>query len=67
MDTLTCAQALAAARELGLERLDAQLLLLHVLGKPGADRAWLLTHDTTPLPGEAAQYFRELSLRRLAR
>ncbi|WP_255249961.1 peptide chain release factor N(5)-glutamine methyltransferase [Polaromonas sp. AET17H-212] len=64
--TLTCAQALTAARTLGLERLDAQLLLLHALGKPGADRAWLLTHDTTPLPAEAAQYFHELSLRRTA-
>lgn len=66
MTPLTCAQALTAARTLGLERLDAQLLLLHALGKPGADRAWLLTHDTTPLPGEAAQYFHTLSLRRAA-
>ncbi len=66
MTTLTCAQALTAARTLGLERLDAQLLLLHALGKPGADRAWLLTHDTTPLSGEAAQYFHTLSLRRAA-
>ncbi|MDP2449166.1 MAG: peptide chain release factor N(5)-glutamine methyltransferase [Polaromonas sp.] len=64
MNPLTCAQALTAARTHGLERLDAQLLLLHALGKPGADRAWLLTHDTTPLPEEAAQCFRELSLRR---
>ncbi|HQR98747.1 MULTISPECIES: peptide chain release factor N(5)-glutamine methyltransferase [unclassified Polaromonas] len=63
-NTLTCAQALTAARGLGLERLDAQLLLLHALGKPGTDRAWLLTHDTTPLPAEATQCFRELSLRR---
>ncbi len=66
MNILSCAQALTAARTLGLERLDAQLLLLHALGKPGADRAWLLTHDTTPLPQEAAQCFRELSLRRAA-
>lgn len=66
VNTLTCAQALTAARTLGLERLDAQLLLLHALGKPGTDRAWLLTHDSTPLPGKAAQCFRELSLRRAA-
>jgi release factor glutamine methyltransferase len=51
---------------LGLERLDAQLLLLHALGKPGADRAWLLTHDTAALPVEAAQHFHALSLRRAA-
>ncbi|WP_341920951.1 peptide chain release factor N(5)-glutamine methyltransferase [Polaromonas sp. YR568] len=64
--TLTCAQALTAARALGLERLDAQLLLLHALGKPGADRAWLLTHDTMPLPQETARWFQELNLRRAA-
>ncbi|MGH8846491.1 MAG: peptide chain release factor N(5)-glutamine methyltransferase, partial [Polaromonas sp.] len=45
MNQPTCAQALAAAQTLGLERLDAQLLLLHALGKPGAARAWLLAHD----------------------
>jgi release factor glutamine methyltransferase len=66
VNTLTCAQALAAARTLGLERLDAQLLLLHSLGKPGTERAWLLTHDTALLPEEAAKHFRELSLRRAA-
>ncbi len=66
VNTVTCAQALATARTLGLERLDAQLLLLHALGKPGADRAWLLTHDTALLPEEAAKHFRELSLRRAA-
>lgn len=64
MNTLTCAQALTAAQELGLERLDAQLLLLHALDKPGTDRAWLLTHDTAALPAEAGRCFRELSLRR---
>ena len=38
----TVAQALAFARTLGIERLDAQLLLAHQLGRP---RAWLLAHD----------------------
>ncbi|MGH8848335.1 MAG: peptide chain release factor N(5)-glutamine methyltransferase, partial [Polaromonas sp.] len=60
----TCAQALAAAQTLGLERLDAQLLLLHALGKPGAARAWLLAHDTDELTEEVARRFRALSLRR---
>ena len=27
---------------LGLDRLDSQLLLLHALGRPLSDRAWLL-------------------------
>jgi release factor glutamine methyltransferase len=42
----TVAQALAAAIELGIDRLDAQLLLLHALGRAPHDRAWLLAHDT---------------------
>ena len=52
----TVAQALASAQSRGVDRLDAQLLLLHVLGKPAHDRAWLLTHDTDALPpaGQAA-------------
>ena len=43
-------QAIAVAMVLGLERLDAQLLLLHALGRPAHDRAWLLAHDPDPLP-----------------
>lgn len=64
MNPLTCAQALAAARAAGLERLDAQLLLLHALGKPADARAWLLAHDTDLLPEEAARHFDALSQRR---
>lgn len=51
---------------LGLDRLDAQLLLLHVLGKPASERAWLLAHDGDALPETAAEKFRQLSLRRVA-
>lgn len=60
----TCAQTLAAARTLGLERLDAQLLLLHALGKPASARSWLLAHDTDQLTQDVAESFRALSLRR---
>lgn len=63
---LTCAQALAAARQAGLDRLDAQLLLLHALGKPDSARAWLLAHDTDTLAPQAALAFEALSLRRAA-
>lgn len=49
----TVAQALAAAIALGVDRLDAQLLLLHALGRAPHDRAWLLAHDTDAMP-EAA-------------
>lgn len=65
-DSLSLAQALAAAQALGLERLDAQLLLLHALDRPDSDRGWLLAHDGDVLPGDAAGRFRALSLRRAA-
>lgn len=66
MNPPSCAQALAAAQTLGLDRLDAQLLLLHALGKPADARAWLLAHDTDVLSQQAADDFRALSLRRAA-
>jgi release factor glutamine methyltransferase len=47
----TVAEALAAARGLGVERLDAQWLLAHRLGK---SRSWLLAHDTDALPAKVA-------------
>jgi release factor glutamine methyltransferase len=40
------ADALIAARALGVARLDAQWLLEHLLGRP---RSWLLAHDDTEL------------------
>ncbi|MFT3858723.1 MAG: peptide chain release factor N(5)-glutamine methyltransferase [Aquabacterium sp.] len=46
---LTVAQALRHARELGLDRLDAELLLGHILHK---GRAWLLAHDDACLSAE---------------
>ncbi|SDN48069.1 peptide chain release factor N(5)-glutamine methyltransferase [Polaromonas sp. JS666] len=66
MNAPNCAQVLAAAQTLGLDRLDAQLLLLHALGKPGDARAWLLAHDTDVLPQQAAENFRAVCLRRVA-
>ena len=61
---MTLAQALAAAAQLGLARLDAQLLLLQVLGRPDGDRAWLLAHDTEPLDGRQQREFTLLCTRR---
>ena len=49
----TVAQALAASIALGVDRLDAQLLLLHALGRAPHDRAWLLAHDTDAMPDAA--------------
>ena len=57
MNTPTLAQALAQAHTLGLARIDAQLLLLHTVGRDGSDRAWLLAHDTDTLaPAQHAQF-----------
>ncbi|MBT9475584.1 peptide chain release factor N(5)-glutamine methyltransferase [Polaromonas sp.] len=64
MNHATCAQALLAAKTLGLDRLDAQLLLLHALGKPSDARAWLLAHDTDLLSDEVAQRYLALTVRR---
>ena len=49
----TLAQALSQAQSLGLDRLDAQLLLLHALGRPAQQRAWLMAHDADELPAAA--------------
>ena len=46
----TIAQALAWAQAQGVDRLDAQLLVLHALCRPQRERAWLLAHDTDTLP-----------------
>lgn len=63
---MTPKDALAAAAALGLERLDAQLLLLHVLGRDSRDRGWLLAHDTDVLADEAGEAFLQLARRRAA-
>ncbi|MEK9804457.1 MAG: HemK/PrmC family methyltransferase, partial [Curvibacter sp.] len=60
-------QALSAAcSALGLERLDAQLLLLHALGRPQNDRAWLLAHDSDALEAETEMRYIHLTRRRAA-
>ena len=64
--SMTLQQALHQAQQSGLERIDAQLLLLHVLGRPDAGRAWLLTHDTDMLAPAQQQAFDALCARRLA-
>ena len=50
---MTLDQALRHATALGLDRLDAQLLVLQAMGRPTHDRAWLLAHDTDAMPPAA--------------
>jgi len=45
-------------------RLDAQVLLAHVLG---ADRTWLFAHHDYPLAGDQAEAFTDLVARRIRR
>lgn len=54
---MTVDEALALARQLGVERGDAQTLLSHLTGQ---DRAWFITHGDAPAAGA------EAALRRLA-
>ncbi len=59
----TVAQALAAARALGLDRLDAQWLLGHQLQQTSA---WLIAHDDLLLEAVDAQAYALLCSRRAA-
>lgn len=47
----TVGQALMHARTIGVDRLDAQLLLARQLGRP---RSWLLAHEDAPLADSSA-------------
>jgi len=58
--SLTVASALREARALGLSRLDAQLLLAHVLG---VRRTWLIAHDDAPIDPLQRERFAAASVR----
>jgi len=59
----TIRQNLSAAQSLGLERLDAQLLLLEALGRSHSERAWLLAHDDDAVAEVATQCFEQFCQR----
>ncbi len=59
------AEAQSHAHLTGLDRLDAQLLLLHALGKPQTERTWLLAHDRDPVSAAVQAEFEALVQRRL--
>ncbi|RMX07651.1 peptide chain release factor N(5)-glutamine methyltransferase [Corticibacter populi] len=60
----TIAQALRQAQAEGLDRLDAQLLLLHALGQPRQSRAWLLSHDECALDQAEQALYQQLCTQR---
>ena len=49
----------------GVDRIDAQLLLLFCLGKSQSDRAWLIAHDDAVIDSAIAQQFTALFQQRL--
>jgi release factor glutamine methyltransferase len=49
----------------GLDRLDAQMLVLHALRRPVHDRAWLLLHSDTAVPALAQNWLDKAMHRRL--
>lgn len=63
--SLTVQQALTAAQALGLPRLDAQVLMLHALGREPHHRAWLLAHNNDELPSNVLTTWHTLVQRRL--
>lgn len=57
------ADALNLARKLGVDRLDTQLLLAHLLGRP---RSWLVAHDDLSLDAAQAETLQRQLARRAA-
>ena len=58
--------ALQWAVGLGLARIDAQMLLLHSVGQPTHQRAWLITHDRDVLSSPQWTAFQNACERRAA-
>jgi release factor glutamine methyltransferase len=63
---MTVAQAIQYAQSLGLERLDAQLVVLHALGRSQRERAWLLAHGEDVIASDAHTQLHAMAARRAA-
>jgi len=59
-------QFLALLQNMGVDRLDAQRLMLHVLGREANQRAWLVAHGETLLAPSDAVALMDLARRLLA-
>jgi release factor glutamine methyltransferase len=62
---MSLGDTLARLQRDGLERLDAQMLLLMALQRNPHDRAWLMAHEEDSLPAETATVLSALAQRRL--
>jgi release factor glutamine methyltransferase len=62
----TVQQALLRAQKHGIAKLDARILLLHTLGKPTTDIAWLVSNDNNPINAKQADAYGEVCARRRA-
>ncbi|MGE0097066.1 MAG: peptide chain release factor N(5)-glutamine methyltransferase [Hydrogenophaga sp.] len=62
---MTLGDTLTQLQRDGLDRLDAQMLLLMALGRNPHDRAWLIAHDDDALPTEVEAALGALTRRRL--
>ncbi|WP_066268303.1 peptide chain release factor N(5)-glutamine methyltransferase [Hydrogenophaga palleronii] len=61
---VTLQDALQQAAAAGIDRTDARMLLLLALQRDPHDRAWLLAHESDPLPADAATRLDTLVQRR---
>lgn len=58
--------ALLRAQKHGMAKVDARILLLHTLGKPTTDMAWIVANDHNPLSTLQADAYSALCARRRA-
>jgi release factor glutamine methyltransferase len=58
--------ALLRAQKHGMAKVDARILLLHTLGKPTSDMAWLVANDNNPINTLQADAYSALCARRRA-
>lgn len=62
----TVQEALLRAQKHGIAKVDARMLLLHTLGKPTTDMAWLVSNDNNPINSLQADAYGAVCARRRA-
>jgi release factor glutamine methyltransferase len=62
----TVQEALLRAQKHGIAKVDARILLLHILGKNTSDTAWLLSNDSNPINTKQADAYGDVCARRRA-